>query len=97
MKNNNTFFGFLCGDGWEEALCQELADQDPENQFSSPTPGLVLAEHFSQALLFEPVFARQWLPNCVEVRGTSIADLVQVLGKTVDGFLDQRPLPWPFY
>jgi 23S rRNA (cytidine2498-2'-O)-methyltransferase len=42
------------------------------------------------------VFARQWLPECVEVRGESIADLVQELGRAIDPHLDQNPLPWTF-
>ncbi|NCB37536.1 MAG: hypothetical protein EOM80_02095 [Erysipelotrichia bacterium] len=96
MKNKIAVNGFLCGEGWEEALCQELAANEKENNYYSPAPGLVVGSKDSSNLVFEPVFARQWLPNCVEVRGASIADLIQALGKTVDTYLDESPLPWTF-
>lgn len=96
MKKKTVFNGFLCGDGWEDALCQELAAVEPGIEYFSPTPGLVVGERAASNLLFEPVFARQWLPNCVEIRGESIADLIDGLGKTVDPYLDQNSLPWTF-
>ncbi len=94
MKKKNSYNGFLCGDGWEEALGAELSAKDSQNQFFSPAPGLVIGPINPSYPQYEPVFARQWLPNCVEVRGDSIADLIQVIGKTVDPYLDQSPLPW---
>lgn len=96
MKNKTIFNGFLCGDGWEEALCEELAADDPESQYSSAAPGLVIGGNGSANLRFEPVFARQWLPCCSEVRGDSVADLIQGIGRAVDSFLDQNPIPWTF-
>ncbi|MBU1108675.1 MAG: hypothetical protein KKB51_18510 [Candidatus Riflebacteria bacterium] len=96
MAKKSIFNGFLCGNGWEDALCQELATIEPANKYYSPAPGLVVGGTSSSNLLFEPVFARQWLPDCVKVQGTSIADLVQALGKVVDPYLDQSPLPWTF-
>ncbi len=97
LAKKKSFDGYLCGNGWEEALCGELAAVDSECRFSSPAAGLVIGE--SSALLhrFEPVFARQWLPECVEIQGDSIAALIQELGRIVDPYLDQNPIPWTLH
>lgn len=88
--------GFLCGDGWEQALCDELTSLKPGEKFFSPAPGLVMGGTGRAKIKTEPVFARQWLPECVELAGDSIAELVQVMGPVVDSYLDQTSLPWTF-
>ncbi len=94
MNTSPVLNGFLCGDGWEQALCDELKTLDPGQQYSSPASGLVVGGKGTKTLRFEPVFARQWLPACCEVRGKSVADLIQEMGKVVDQYLDQSKLPW---
>lgn len=94
MAKNSALNGFLCGIGWEQALCEELVAAKPGSKFSSPAPGMVIGRGVAKANSFEPVFARQWFPDCVEVMGDSVAELVQELGRVVDPYLDQSPLVW---
>lgn len=96
MDRNTYSNGFLCGDGWEQALCDELAGIKPGEKFFSPAPGLVVGGSGRGKFKSEPVFARQWLPNCLEIDGESIARLVQEMGPVVDSYLDEGWLPWTF-
>lgn len=96
MSGKQIIDAYICGIGWEEALCNELTPAGSAGSFSSPAPGLVVGPRHSSHLKTEPVFARNWLPDCCEIRGESIADLVQALGRVVDAFIDQSQLPWTF-
>ncbi len=96
MPGKQIIDAYICGIGWEEALCNELKPAGSAEAFSSPAPGLVVGTRHPSHLKNEPVFARNWLPDCCEIRGESIADLVQALGRVVDAFLDQSQLPWTF-
>jgi hypothetical protein len=89
VKKQEPCNGFICGDGWEDALCNELLDADPGQKYYSPAPGLVVGGRGNSALRCEPVFARQWFPCCVEVHGESIAELVQEAGRVIDPCLDE--------
>ncbi len=97
MAATKTINGYLCANGWEEALSQELAAAGVGEHFYSPAPGLIVGESSTVSLKFEPVFAQQWLPDCAELIGASIADLTQELGKALDPILDQNPLPWTLH
>ncbi|MFZ5950269.1 MAG: SAM-dependent methyltransferase [Candidatus Rifleibacteriota bacterium] len=89
--------GYLCANGWENTLCRELAAQKIGENFYSPAPGLVVGESRPASLKYEPIFARQWLPNCCEIKGSSIAELIQALGISLDPVLDNNPLPWTLH
>ncbi|OGK05588.1 MAG: hypothetical protein A2W80_17810 [Candidatus Riflebacteria bacterium GWC2_50_8] len=97
MTRTNKLNGYLCANGWEEALSQELVAAKAGDHFYSPAPGLVVGESSSAGLRYEPVFAGQWFPDCMEVEGDSIADLIQALGNALDPILDQNPLPWTLH
>ncbi len=97
MTRNSVFDGYLCGNGWEEALCEELTAADPGSSFSPRAAGLVVGERRSALQRLEPVFARQWLPDCREVHGDSVADLTQELGRVIDPYLDANPIPWTMH
>lgn len=97
MTSGKKLNGYLCANGWEATLCRELAAVGIGEHFYSPAAGLVVGESGTAGLRYEPIFARQWLPSCVEVSGNSLADLIQTMGSALDPVLDSNPLPWTMH
>lgn len=90
------FSGFISCLDWEDALAREIEWLFPGTKAGKKFPGLVACTGNSKALTINPVFARQWLPNCHEVKGSSIRNLIEGVGKILDPVLDNSGLPWTF-
>ena len=90
------FQGLICAEGWEEALIGEVARRFPDRQLFSAKAGVVLVSGNVAPLMESWVFAREVLPDAIEVNEPSVKTLVQSLGKLADGILDRSPLPWTF-
>ncbi len=86
--------GWLCAQGWEDALIGELHAAAPDSTLHAAAPGLVVGTDCRPLRAAAPIFARQWLPHLTTIRGTSIKELVAGIGTWVDPTLDAEPLPW---
>ena len=90
------FIGLISGFEWEEALVKEVEWLFPDIQARKKFPGLISCTNKQKSITTNPVFARQWLPNCHEITGTSIKILIENIGKILDPILDNSRLPWTF-
>lgn len=88
--------GLICAEGWEEALMGEVARRFPGRSMVSPGPGVVLISGDPAPLRETWVFAREVLPDAIELHEPSVKTLVQRLGEHVDRLLDASSLPWTF-
>ena len=86
---------FTCRHTYEETLVEEIKHYSPSVEVSSPYPGLVRAEGLPEdslqkldkgPLLWDPVYALQWLPQCriIECQN-SIKGLARAIAEA-DGF-----------
>ncbi len=88
--------GFVTTAGFEGALIAELGDdwRSPE----SPVPALILAERrVSDGSLRDLVFARQCVPDAVEVRAPSVQRLAEAVYQAIEAAIDAGDAPFTLH
>jgi hypothetical protein len=82
---------FVATPGFEEALSAELAPMFAERRVL--VPGIVVAGEPVRggARAFDPVFARQTVPDAIEVGGASVRALAEAAYATVEATIDRWP------
>jgi 23S rRNA (cytidine2498-2'-O)-methyltransferase len=86
--------GFVCCQGWEPALVDELAGHDPASTPSAPARGVVLARSTPSVRSADLTFARQWLPDPVVGEAPSVKGLVNHIVARVDETIGPARVPW---
>ena len=84
---------FLVTPGYEEALVAELMTSAPTLKTRGRRPGVVVCEGVDDALVLDPVWARQQLPGATLIRGGSAKLLAEAAFTAIEGTLDASEKP----
>ncbi|HZL19590.1 MAG TPA: SAM-dependent methyltransferase [Polyangia bacterium] len=96
---------FVCSPGSEPALADELARAAPTRPTEQLAPGVVALassdradeDAATNAVVGDPIFARQALPGAVAVDGASVRALAEGAFAAVDGVVDGWPGPFSLH